>query len=242
SGLYLRALTDGLFAGPGADPSVRAFLEAEAESNGVDALHHRLAEVDPDIAQRIHPHDRVRIIRALEIYMLTGTPISQWQWQWHQPERARPFLLIGLMREREDLRARIAARTHAMLLGGLVDEVKKLQAEGYPRTLRPLRSVGYAEVVAYLAGEYDLARAQELIERHTWQLAKRQMTWFRRIAQIHWISLTGTPEEAVLQAVRKMLAHDMSLQEDPSAKEGAESPWDPCMCFPHLHSRRSHVE
>jgi len=242
SGLYLRALTDGLFAGPGANASVRASLEAEAETHGVDVLHHRLAAVDPDVARRIHPHDRVRIVRALEIYMLTGTPISQWQWQWKQPARARPFLLIGLMREREDLQARIAARTQAMLTGGLVEEVKTLLAEGYPPTLRPLRSVGYAEIVAYLAGEYDLARAQELIERHTWQLAKRQMTWFRRIAQVQWLSLTGTPEEAILQAARKLLAHDPSLQEDPSPEVGAESPWDPCMCFQHLHSRRSHVE
>lgn len=229
SGLYLRALTDGLFAGPGADPRVRAFLEAEAETNGVDALHHRLAEVDPDIAKRIHPHDRVRIIRALEIYMLTGTPISQWQW--NRPEQVRPFLLIGLMREREDLRARIAARTQGMLMGGLVEEVKELLAKGYPPTLPPLRSVGYAEVVAYLAGEYDLPRAQELIERHTWKLAKRQMTWFRRIAQIHWISLTGTPAETVLQAARTMLLQTGGLQEEPSAEAGIERPWVSCTCF-----------
>ena len=85
SGLYIRALTDGLFTGPGADPGLRASLEAQANADGVDALHSQLAQVDPQSARRIHPHDRVRIIRALEVYRLTGTPISQWQRQWGIP-------------------------------------------------------------------------------------------------------------------------------------------------------------
>lgn len=196
SGLYIRALTDGLFTGPGANPALRALLDAEAETKGVHVLHSRLAEIDPPAARRIHPHDRVRIIRALEIYTLTGTPISQWQRQWHDPRRDRPFVLIGLGREREDLRARIAARTQAMLEKGLVTEVRGLLASGLAPTLAPLRSVGYAEIIAYLAGEYDLTHAQALIERHTWRLAKRQMTWFRHVPDIHWISLTGTSESA----------------------------------------------
>ncbi len=205
SGLYIRALTDGLFPGPGANPELRASLEAQANAEGVHVLHGRLAQVDPPSARRIHPHDRVRIIRALEVYTLTGAPISQWQCQWRDPQRIRPFLLIGLMRERDDLRARIAARTQAMLAGGLVAEVRGLLAAGFSPTLPPLRSVGYAESIAYLTGEYDLAGAQALIERNTWRLAKRQITWFRRLSGIHWVSLRHAPESAVIQAIRSIL-------------------------------------
>jgi tRNA dimethylallyltransferase len=207
SGLYIRALTDGLFAGPGADPRLRTALEAEAQSLGLQALHDRLATVDPAAANRIHPHDRVRVIRALEIYTLTGTPISQWQCQWQNPLRSRTFLLIGLTRNREDLRRRLATRTGGMLQIGLVDEVRRVMAMGYSPTLPTLQSVGYGEIVAYLGGTYDLARARELIERHTWRLAKRQMTWFRRMTGLHWISLTETPESVAIQRIQDLLAN-----------------------------------
>jgi tRNA dimethylallyltransferase len=219
SGLYIRALTDGLFTGPGANPEVRASLEAEAHARGVHALYRRLADVDPTSARRIHPHDQVRIIRALEIYTLTGRPISHWQRQWHAPQRERPFVFIGLGRDREDLRARIAARTQAMFEKGLVTEVEELLAQGFSPALPPLRSVGYAEIVAFLAGEYDLARAQALIERNTWRLAKRQMTWYRHLPDVHWISLTQTPELAAVQAVQPILADAMRSEERLSTNE-----------------------
>jgi tRNA dimethylallyltransferase len=206
SGLYIRALTDGLFAGPGAHPHLRTALEAEAHSLGLQALHDRLAAVDPAAATRIHPHDRVRIIRALEIYTLTGTPISQWQCQWQNPVRSRTFLLIGLTRDREDLRRRLATRTGAMLQMGLVDEVRRALAMGYSPTLPTLQSVGYGEIVAYLGGTCDLTHARELIERNTWRLAKRQMTWFRRMTGMHWISLTDTPESVAIQRIQDLLA------------------------------------
>jgi tRNA dimethylallyltransferase len=206
SGLYIRALTDGLFAGPGANPPLRATLEAEAQALGLQALHDRLAAVDPTAACRIHPHDRVRVIRALEIYRLTGRPISQWQGQWQHPARRSGFVLIGLTRHRDDLHHRIAARTEAMLQLGLEAEVRGLLRRGYPATLPPLQSVGYGEIVGYLDGKWDLACARALIERHTWQLAKRQLTWFRRIAGVHWVSLTETPETAAIQMIQNILA------------------------------------
>jgi tRNA dimethylallyltransferase len=206
SGMYIRALTDGLFMGPGAHPQVRATLEVEAQDLGVHALHHRLVQVDPEAASRIHPNDRVRIIRALEIYTVTGTPISRWQRQWQHPASPEAFVLIGLRREREDLRRRIAARTEAMLRQGLVDEVRGILARGFPPTLPALQCVGYGEIIAYLAEAFDLHRACEMIERHTWRLAKRQMTWFRHIAGIHWISLTETPEAAAVETIRSIVA------------------------------------
>jgi tRNA dimethylallyltransferase len=230
SGLYIRALTDGLFAGPGANPRLRAALEADAHSLGLQALHDRLAAVDPAAASRIHLHDRVRIIRALEIYTLTGKPISQWQCQWQNPVRPRAFVLIGLTRDREDLRRRIAARTEAMLQMGLEAEVRRVLALGFPSTLRTLQSVGYGEIVAYLDGQWDLVHARELIERHTWRLAKRQMTWFRRVAGIHWISLTQTPESAAIQMIQDLLANTRDRWQEPSPAIWREEQGTECTC------------
>jgi tRNA dimethylallyltransferase len=215
SGLYIRALTDGLFAGPAANPHLRAALEAEAHRLGLQALHARLAAVDGAAANRIHPHDGVRVIRALEIYTLTGKPISYWQGQWQDPVRSRSFIFIGLMRQREDLRRRIAARTEGMLQMGLEGEVRKVLAMGYAPTLPALHSVGYGEVIAYLGGVYDLAQVRERIERHTWRLAKRQMTWFRRIPGMHWISLTETPTSAAIELIHKLLASSRDRPQKP---------------------------
>jgi tRNA dimethylallyltransferase len=221
SGLYIRALTDGLFAGPGANPRLRTALEAEVDSLGLQSLHDRLAVVDPVAATRIHPHDRVRIIRALEVQTLTGKPISQWQHQWQHPVQARAFVLIGLRRNREDLRQRIAVRTEAMLQMGLEGEVRRLLDMGYASTLPTLQSVGYGEIVAYLRGAWDLSQARELIERHTWRLAKRQMTWFRRLPGIHWLSLSETPESAAIRMLHSLLARqgDRSLEALPDLRE-----------------------
>jgi tRNA dimethylallyltransferase len=230
SGLYIRALTDGLFAGPGANPSLRLALEAEAHNLGLRALHDRLAAVDPTAARRIHLHDRVRIIRALEIYTLTGKPISQWQCQWQNPIRPRAFVLIGLTRDREELRRRIAARTEVMLQMGLEAEVRRVLALGYPSTLPTLQSVGYGEIVAYLNGQWGLAHARELIERHTWRLAKRQFTWFRHVTGIHWISLTGMPESAAIQWIQDTLANTLEPLPVPSPARWPEEQGTECAC------------
>ena len=230
SGLYLRALTDGLFTGPGANPHIRSSLEAEAQSQGVQALHDRLAAVDPVAAGRIHPHDRVRTIRALEIYLLTGRPISQWQGQWQDPARRTAFFLIGLMRDREDLRQRITARTESMLQMGLEEEVRTLLARGYPPTLPALSSVGYKEIVAYIQGQCDLGRARELIEHHTWRLAKRQMTWFRRIAGVHWLSLTGRSESDAIRLIQGLLAHGQRTPPAPCPPGPRQVQGIPCTC------------
>jgi tRNA dimethylallyltransferase len=230
SGLYIRALMDGLFRGPGANPRLRTALQAEAHSLGLQVLHDRLAAVDPAAANHIHPHDRVRIIRALEIYALTGRPISQWQCQWQNPVRSRAFVPIGLVRDREALRQRIAARTEAMLQMGLEDEVRKVLAMGYSPTLPALQSVGYGEIVAYLEGAWDLARARALIERNTWRLAKRQMTWFRRMPGIHWISLTETPESTAIKLIHSLLANTRDRPQVALPVQWGEDQGTGCAC------------
>jgi tRNA dimethylallyltransferase len=230
SGLYIRALTDGLFAGPGANPRLRTALEEEAHGLGLQALHDRLAAVDQAAANRIHPHDRVRLIRALEIYTLTGKPISQWQCQWQNPIRPRSFVLIGLTREREDLRQRMAARTEAMLQMGLEGEVQRVLGMGYSATLPTLQSVGYGEIVAYLGGAWDLSRARELIERHTWRLAKRQMTWFRRLPGMHWISLTEGSESAAIELIHSLLANTTVRPQETLPDSREEDQGIECAC------------
>ena len=230
SGLYIRALMDGLFAGPEANPCLRLALEAEAHNWGLQALHDRLAGVDAAAATRIHRHDRVRIIRALEIYILTGRPISQWQCQWQNPVRPRAFVLIGLTREREDLRRRIAARTEAMLQLGLRDEVQRVLALEYPPTLPTLQSLGYGEIVAHLDGQWDLAHAGQLIKRHTWRLAKRQMTWFRRIGEIHWLCVTGMSESAVIQAIHDIVKNALETPLEPATATRPEEQGTECTC------------
>jgi tRNA dimethylallyltransferase len=186
--------------------------------------------VDPTAADHIHPHDRVRIIRALEIHALTGTPISQWQRQWQHPVRPRAFVPVGLARDREELRQRIAARTEAMLQMGLEGEVRKLLAMGYSATLPALQSVGYGEIVAYLGGTWNLAKARELIERNTWRLAKRQMTWFRRMPGIHWISLTETPESTAIKLIHNLLANARERAQEALPARREEGQGTRCAC------------
>jgi tRNA dimethylallyltransferase len=139
-------------------------------------------------------------------------------------------VLVGLTREREDLRRRIAARTEAMLQMGLETEVRRVLAMGYPATLPSLQSVGYGEILAYLDGQGDLSRARELIERHTWRLVKRQMTWFRHLAGMHWISLTETPEPAAIQMIQHLLATAEDRSPGPRPDPPRQDHADRCRC------------
>ncbi|UCC30624.1 MAG: tRNA (adenosine(37)-N6)-dimethylallyltransferase MiaA, partial [Phycisphaerales bacterium] len=187
--LYLKALTEGLFEGPGADPKIRACLHEAAAANGSAALHRRLQEVDPRAAERIHPNDLRRIVRALEVFELTGKPISALQAQWDQ-ERARfDYILIGLRREPADQNRRTNERAKRMIDAGLVDEVKALLAEPEPLSTTAGQAVGYAEVIQHLEGKVSLADAIEMIKINTRQFAKAQRTWFKRFRKTEWIDL-----------------------------------------------------
>lgn len=186
TGLYLRALTQGLFSGPGKDPEVRERLEREAGESGLDSLHARLKEIDPEAALKIHPHDRQRIIRALEVFEATGKKMSQWQKEHGFKESPFEPLKIGLQRDREELYAIINRRCDEMIARGLVEEVGGLLEKGYSLDLRPLQSVGYRHVGLYLKGELTLEDAVDLMKQDTRRLAKRQLTWFRADKEIRW--------------------------------------------------------
>ncbi|MDE0018324.1 MAG: tRNA (adenosine(37)-N6)-dimethylallyltransferase MiaA [Candidatus Poribacteria bacterium] len=192
AGLYFRAIVDGLFKGPGADPLLRERLEQEASELGVNALHERLRACDPESADRIHPNNLVRVIRALEVYELTGTPMSEHQQQWHRENRRYPFIAFCLTMQRALLYRRIEQRVDVMLANGLIAEVESLLAAGYARDTVALRSFGYKELIAYLDGKCTYLEAVEQLKRNTRRFAKRQLTWFRKDTRIEWVDRNST--------------------------------------------------
>jgi tRNA dimethylallyltransferase len=203
--LYLKALLEGLFEGPSADPCLRARLQDEADTLGTPALHARLAAVDAAAASRIHPNDLRRITRALEIWELTGTPISELQKQWGRRHgRWRP-LAVAIRRDRQDLSARIRRRAERMLAAGLVEETRRLAArpEGLARGAR--QALGYAEVLDFLGGRLTQEELAPAIVAHTRQFARRQMTWLKRFADIVWLQAApDTPTDALADEVVRL--------------------------------------
>jgi tRNA dimethylallyltransferase len=188
TGLYIRALLHGLVDSPTGDPELRRqFDDVPGEE-----LMRRLSLVDPETAERLYPNDRVRLIRALEVYLQTGRPISAYRSEHAFSEANYDALKMAIRVEREELYRRTDLRVEKMLEAGLVEEVRSLLAAGYGRELKAMRSIGYKEVTAYLAGEMTLDEAVTLIKRDTRRYAKRQMTWFGREKDIYWLEYPGS--------------------------------------------------
>jgi tRNA dimethylallyltransferase len=188
--LYFRALQSGMAKLPPADPAVRARVSAEAESIGWAALHARLQQIDPQAAARIAPQDPQRIQRALEVYELTGRPISDWQQEALKTARPDDYLrLILAPPEKAALDGRLSSRFDQMLENGFLEEVRSLHARGdLTGDLPALRSVGYRQLWQHLEGVCDLSTARELAVIATRQLAKRQYTWLRAEPGAVWVS------------------------------------------------------
>jgi tRNA dimethylallyltransferase len=200
TGLYLKALFEGLFPDSGRDPAVRARLEEEARGEGLASLRRRLAEVDPAYAAKTGERDRVRIIRALEVYAVTGVPLSS-----HFPDTAGYLpgyraVKIGLLPERPELYRRIEKRVDEMFARGLVDEVRGLLGAGVEETSPPFRALGYGPVLRHLRGEITLAEATALTKMETRRYAKRQITWFRKMPEITWFGVADIATIAVFVA------------------------------------------
>ncbi|NLS96063.1 MAG: tRNA (adenosine(37)-N6)-dimethylallyltransferase MiaA [Planctomycetaceae bacterium] len=201
--LYLKALLRGIFEGPSADPVLRNQLQAkEREQPG--SLHRRLAEVDPVAAGRLHPNDMRRLVRALEVFEKTGTPISQWQQQFDRglpPDRCRVFLLEW---PRELLYQRVNRRVEIMFAHGLVEEVAQLMKRGHPLSKTAAQAVGYKEVIEHLRGGPGLKETIELVQTHTRQFAKRQWTWFRSLSECRSVPVAEPVDvEAIADAIRQ---------------------------------------
>src|SRR5436309_1044968 len=182
TGLYVRALLRGLCPAPPRAPALRAALAAE----DAPALHRRLGVLDPAAAARIAPTDARRIVRALEVALSSGVPLSRWQAEHGFGERAYDALVIGLARPTAELDARIAARARAMVDAGFLDEVRALHRRGLAAETPGLSAVGYRELLACVEGRTGLDTALAAIVRATRRFAKRQRTWFRREPALVW--------------------------------------------------------
>jgi tRNA dimethylallyltransferase len=187
TGFYFRALTRGLFNGPGRSEKLRARMSAIIARGGGPRVYRALQRVDPRAAARISPADSSRMIRAYEVYLATGKPISWWQDQGSPSLSDFRWLRLGPNWPRPALYERINRRVDKMFQAGLVAEVEKL-LEHYPRTAHAFKAIGYRQVVEYLEGKRSLDDAVEDIKRESRRYAKRQTTWFRRDAEIRWLA------------------------------------------------------
>jgi tRNA dimethylallyltransferase len=201
--LYLKALLHGLFDGPRADKDLRQRLEAEAARDGTASLHSRLARVDPTAAARLHPNDLRRVVRALEVWELTGRPISTWQTQWAResaqkgPSKDRSTLPRAFWLElpRTELYARIDTRVKRMFAAGLVEEAANLRRLPHPLSKEASQALGYQEVFAHLDGQATLAETVRLVQTRSRNFAKRQLTWFRHLPGCQSLSRELTDAE-----------------------------------------------
>jgi tRNA dimethylallyltransferase len=185
TGLYVRALLRGLDPAPPADPALRAQLEKTAQTKGPGALHERLRALDPERAARLHPNDRLRIIRAIEKHGRGGAPAGGWA-RAITPWRV---LMFGLRREREALNRRLEERARSMLAGGMMAEVRRLLAEGHDEAAPGMAGIGYRQWAKVARGRLPEAEALRLMIRDTQRYAKRQMTWFAREPEIRWLDV-----------------------------------------------------
>jgi tRNA dimethylallyltransferase len=195
TGLYIQSVIyDYQFSEATGDVIFREKMERLAEVEGNFALHQRLAEIDAVTAQRLHPNDLKRIIRALEIYQTTGKTAAEYQ----KRAKVSPYqlALIGLTIERNKLYERINERVDMMIQSGLVEEVQSLLQKGYSPDLPSLQAIGYKEIVAYLQGKLTLPEAIEWLKKNTRHFAKRQLTWFRSMKDIRWYDLTDQCSKA----------------------------------------------
>ena len=209
--LYARGLLFGVFEGPPADRALRDALTSRADREGNASLHSELRTLDPEAAARIHPNDRKRVIRAIEVARLTGRPISEHQTQ--TQAAPRPARIVALRRGREDLRKRIEARVDRMLEAGLVEEVREMRDRLGPTASS---AVGYKEVLEYLQGRCSLQEARERICLRTWRLSRKQMTWFRHLGRLRWVDVE--PDEPAERVADR--AQALWRAETPWLREG----------------------
>ena len=204
--LYIKSLLYGLFDGAGTDEQIRSKLRARVEAEGLVKLHCELTKIDPVAAERINPNDAKRIIRALEVYQLTGKPISSFQKQWEQRQMKHDWTIIGLRREKTDASSRINKRVKLMIDTCLIDEVKSLLDEDKSLSKQARCAIGYAEIIEYLNNQISLEDAIELIKINTRRLAKGQRTWFKTFPNVHWLDITEdeTPKH-ILDRTKKLL-------------------------------------
>lgn len=213
TGLYCNAVIyDYAFTEAENSPSLRAELTEEAKNRGTETLYKRLEKLDPVSAAKIHPNDLRRIIRALEVFSLTGKPIHDQVISTKAHKTKYNSLLIGINRPREVLYRRIEARVDQMMAAGLVEEVQGLLHRGYSPHLKSLQGLGYRHILPYLQGEVSLEEAVTLLKRDTRRFAKRQLTWFRKNKGIIWFTLENDrieEEETMVKNICNLVAGEL---------------------------------
>ena len=204
TGLYIRALVRGLCPAPEADPIVRADLITLKAQKGREGLYAELTRVDPESAARLHPNDESKVMRALEVYRVSGRLMSEIHDEHRFHDTSFSPLLIGLQRTKEVLYRRIDERIDWQLAHGMVEETRSLLDRGYGRELGSMKGLGYRHISAYLANEHEYAEMLQLFKRDTRRFAKRQMTWFRKEPGIEWFSVGE--DEALEHVARRVIA------------------------------------
>ena len=191
SGLYVNSIVYPMdFTEAYEDHLYRSYLYEQLSSKGKEFLYNKLERIDPDTANRLHPNDTKRIIRALEIYHITGKTMSQFKQDFNNISPPyKPLIMIGLTMERSRLYERINKRVDTMVSNGLIDEVRSLLKMGYTKNMVSMQGLGYKEIIAYLEGDCTLDDALETLKRDTRRFAKRQYTWFKRDKRIYWINI-----------------------------------------------------
>jgi len=222
TGLYVKALVDGLNRAPAAQPELRKRLEEEVRSRGTAAVYERLRQVDPKAAERIHPNNIRRMVRALEVYELSGKPLSAFHKEQDQPAWRERFVWRGLRLPWKELDRRIAARTNKMFEQGLVEEVRQLLRMGCGPEHTAMQGLGYKEVAQGLAEGRPEAEIKALVEQRTRRYARRQMTWWRPERRVAWLDVA--PGESAREVARRLL---QSLPDSPRYGSGEGRPRRP---------------
>jgi tRNA dimethylallyltransferase len=206
TGLYLRSFLNGLFDCPPSNEALRDSLRKEAAIHGALRLHQSLEEMDPESARRIHPNDLFRIIRAIEIYRLTGAPASRLRSSHGFRDSQVEALELFLEVDRDELYRRIDRRCETMAAGGLVEETRALLEKGYGPHLKSMQALGYRHMIRHLSGECSLEEAIRTLQRDTRRYAKRQMTWFRGEPDARWVRTEH--EDEILDLVTRFMSDD----------------------------------
>jgi tRNA dimethylallyltransferase len=211
TGFYYRALTRGLFPGPGRDASLRARLDRIAGRRGVERLHQVLRRVDPESALRIQPRDRKRIVRALEVYFLTGRPLTEHFAGTQSLVPDADFVSIGLALAAADISERVTRRVDEQFARGLLDEIRGLLAGGVPEDARPFGGLVYRQALEHLHGVRDEAATRALISQENRRYARRQRIWFRKEPNLHWFDGPGGSSETIA-AVLNFLGNNVKRE------------------------------
>ncbi len=202
TGLYIKSFFYGISEIPDLDGSLKKALSDEADINGLDSLFEELAGADPEYASKIHPNDRQRIIRGLEVFRGTGRPFSDFHRE-SMSEKLPDSLVFGLYVDKDVLNGRIEARVDEMFQKGLVDEVRKLREMGFSAELNSMKSIGYSEINEYLDDKLGFEEAVQKIKINTKKYAKKQMTWFKKMKDIIWLETGET--KIIKEKIKKWL-------------------------------------